>query len=266
MNVPRWFVGVLVLAGRWSAATAVAAGAPGTIEAPVDAGDVVVVAPTNADEAVDAGGSATPFTLRLPDGSTCPGDSKHDQWRIQSFVVDPDVDPATLHYDLTAPSRGGYALYGVDTRHYAQRLTYANEGPGQPGRIPPIDPLSFSVFPPGTLASGTYRIGVACTYFRDTAKFWDALIEVTEDAADEPGQMTWRAIGPDGDVVIGGGEVGDGGAAGTSAPGGDSGTGPWVPIAVAGSALVVLAIVARTWINRRGGAGAPAPAKEKELV
>src|SRR5262245_682957 len=69
---------------------------PGT---PVDKGPVAVVLPTDVDTTVDSGGSGAPFALRLPDGSTCPGDSANDNWRVDSFMVPSSVDPATLEFN-----------------------------------------------------------------------------------------------------------------------------------------------------------------------
>src|SRR5262245_9642793 len=65
---------------------------------PVDAGDVVVVDAIDNSSELTGGGSAVPFTLRLPDGATCPGDSAHDQWRVQSFLIPSTVDMASVKW------------------------------------------------------------------------------------------------------------------------------------------------------------------------
>ncbi len=165
-----------------------------TVEAPVDAGDVIVMTVTTPPVPADRGVSASLFGLALPEGAACPGDSEHDQWRVQTFIVPDGVDPATIVYGANGPEgQDQYALYLTDTQPFVDMLTRPNLEAGQPGVIAPIAPLSFAVFPPQTLPSGMYRIGVACTYFeRKTAKFWDARFEVTDTPSDQPGQMVWR--------------------------------------------------------------------------
>jgi hypothetical protein len=164
-----------------------------TIDAPVRSGDVVVVSSTDGSHELTHGGSATKFSLRLPPGAACPGDSANDQWRVQSFVVPATDDPSTFKYTSVAPAGDGrYALYDVQTHPLINSLTQENLAPGQPGVIPAIPPLSFAVFPPGTLPSGTYRVGIACTLFRATAKYWDTQLVLTATPSDKPGQLEWR--------------------------------------------------------------------------
>ncbi|MGZ4764695.1 MAG: hypothetical protein ACXV5U_02870 [Ilumatobacteraceae bacterium] len=167
--------------------------ASATVDAPVRSGDVVVVSSSDGSHELTHGGSATKFSLRLPAGAACPGDSANDQWRVQSFVVPATDDPSTFKYTSVAPAGGGrYALYDVQTRPLINSLTQENLAPGQPGVIPAIPPLSFAVFPPGTLPSGTYRVGIACTLFRATAKYWDTQLVLTATPSDKPGQLVWR--------------------------------------------------------------------------
>jgi LPXTG-motif cell wall-anchored protein len=167
----------------------------GAVGDPVDGGAVVVVKAAEQDRPIIDGTGSTAFTLRLPTGASCPGDSAHDDWRIQTFIVPVGDDPGELTYDLIAPKGDGrYALYGVDTDPYMQQLTLPNPEPGGSGLIPAIEPLSFAIFPPGTLPAGRYRIGVACTYFRETAIFWDTQIDVTDDSSDLPAQLAWRVV------------------------------------------------------------------------
>ena len=84
-----------------------------------------------------------------------------------------------------------YALYEVNSSPLTDAILVPNLEPGQPGLIPPIPPLSFEVFPPGELA-GTYRIGIACTFYREPATYWDTEIVVTAEQNNDPGQFTWR--------------------------------------------------------------------------
>lgn len=156
-----------------------------------DAGSVEIV---DADGApLRNGGSATPFRVQLPPAASCPGDSMSDQWRVQSFVVPIDADVTTLHYGVIGPDGPSqYALFDIGTRPYANQLTMANGGPGVQGLISGVPVMSFGVLTPGLLPAGRYRIGIACTLFGETGRYWDTEI-VLEDAPDDaPAQFVWR--------------------------------------------------------------------------
>lgn len=170
--------------------------AQGTTDEPVDGGAIAVVDSDDTTRGLTTGTGSTVFTLQPPDGASCPGDSAHDQWRVQSFIVPVGDDPAALTYELIAPAGDGrYALYQQNTDPYTQVLTIANETAGQPGQVAPVPALSFAVFPPGTLPPGRYRMGLACTYFRETAVFWDTEVDVIADPSDEPARLGWTVVG-----------------------------------------------------------------------
>lgn len=216
-----------------------------SVESPVRAGDVVIVTDDGREE-LDHGGSATGFTLRLPEGASCPGDSQNDQWRIQSFIVPATDDPGALQYELIGPAGGGvrYALYDQLDNPYMQQFTQPNTSPGQPGRVPAVAPLSFGVFPPGTIPAGTYRIGIACTYFRDTGTYWDTTIVVVDDASDAPSKFVWRLESAPASVL-------------TSNDGAD--TGWWI---AGGVALAILAALAWSMRHRRTPSRKPSELQE----
>ena len=166
-----------------------------SVDAPVDRGDVVIV--DQYREALTDGSGGTTFGLELPAGASCPGDSRNDQWRVQTFIVPAEVDPGTLTYNSIGPEGSGrYALYDLDTNPVSDVLTSPNGAPGLPGLIVGLRSMSFEIFPPGTLPDGVYRVGVACTYFRDTASFWDTTIEVTRDPNDLPAELRWEVGSP----------------------------------------------------------------------
>jgi hypothetical protein len=196
-SVVQIAIACLVLAPGANAFASVAqAPAPGgEVGSPVDGGDAVIVVPAEQDRPILEGTGSTQFNLRLPNDASCPGDSANDDWRIQSFIVPDTDDPGTLSYDLTAPKGDGrYALYKANTDVYTQQLTLPNAAAGERGKIPTVGPLSFAVFPPGTLAPGRYRIGIACTYFRETAVFWDTQIDISDDTTDTPAQLAWTVV------------------------------------------------------------------------
>jgi hypothetical protein len=176
------------------ASSVLATSAP-TVDAPVDGGDVSVVDYYAPEDELAGGVSSTVFTLTVPDGAVCPGDSANDQWRLQSFIVPATVDPAELTFGGNDPvGDGNWSLYRASTSPFVDELTEPNTAAGQPGRISSTPALSFAVFPPTTLPDGEYRIGLACTLLRQPAIFWDTRLEVVSDPRDEPGQMRWSIL------------------------------------------------------------------------
>jgi len=90
-----------------------------------------------------------------------------------------------------------------------------------------IPTFSFVLFPPGTLPDGRYRVGIACTYFRKTAKYWDTELDLTTSATDQPGNLVWRVVGlPD-----------------TPKSSSDSSIGRWAGVAAAVVGVTALALV-----------------------
>ncbi len=180
---------LMVALASWLGAT----GASAATVQPVRSGDAVIVDGNDGSGEITHGQSATQFSLRLPQGAACPGDSANDQWRFQSFMVPASDTPDTLHYNVAGPDGSGqYALFQVSTSPLVDVLTNQNAGPGEPGVIPALPPLSFAAFPPGVLPAGTYRIGVACTLSRQTADYWDTEIVTTSSPSDKPSQFVWR--------------------------------------------------------------------------
>jgi hypothetical protein len=215
---------ITVVGLAWTFGIPVASAA---IVQPVRAGDAVIVDGDDGSAELTHGQSATQFSLQLPQGAACPGDSANDQWRFQSFMVPASDTPDTLHYNVAGPDGPGqFALFQVSTTPLVDVLTNQNAGPGEPGVIPALPPLSFAAFPPGVLPAGTYRIGIACTLSRQTADYWDTEIVLTSSPADKPSQFVWRlATAP---------------ASVKDSPPGSSG---WIlPVGIA-----VLAVVAVTW-------------------
>lgn len=169
----------------------------------VDLGDVVPIDPADRTTALAGGVSATEYELQLPADAACPGDSVHDQWRVQSFIIPVADDPGLIAYGANGPEgTDQYALYELNTSPYTDILTRPNTVAGAPGVINAVPALSFAVFPPGTLPTGRYRMGIACTYFRETAQYWDAEVELTATPDDEPGQMIWRLVDPPTGAIV----------------------------------------------------------------
>lgn len=165
------------------------AAASPTSVVPLDGGEAAIVKAGDGSP-ITQGDPDTAFSLAVPQGTSCPGDSMHDQWRVQTFMVPSDVDLGNLSYGVIGPEgEHQYALFGADpsARSYANILTQANAFPGQPGLIDVLVPFNFAIVASESLPSGSYRIGFACTYFGSTATYWDTEVVVTN-----AGSFRWR--------------------------------------------------------------------------
>jgi len=193
-------------------------------DAPIDSGSVTVVDPVVRTKEITNARSATEFSLQLPAGEACPGDSLHDQWRWQTFVIPAADDPGAIVYEVQGPSGPGqWPLFDTRTHPLVDEILQANAAPNLPGAVPAIDALSFAVFPPGTLPAGNYRIGVACTLFRETAKYWSTEIVITDAPNDKPAKFVWRLS-----------------TAPEAAPESSSSSSPWLIVAAAAAVVAVL--------------------------
>ena len=167
-------------------------------ETDANSNSVVVVAGDgpNAGKQITDGKGSTSFSFVLQGKSECQGDSAEGNYRIQSFIVPQTVDPKTLRFESTKPAgEGNWALYDVNTRPYVQDFTSVAVAPDKPGRIDSIPQLSFAVFPPGTLAPGLYKMGIACSLMNDATRIWETTIEISEDTSDSPANIRWTVIG-----------------------------------------------------------------------
>jgi hypothetical protein len=161
--------------------------------------------------ALDGGGSSTLFGVALEGDDECPGDSQNDQYRIDSYMVPLDVDPSQLTYTQLGPSPPAFRdyagfqmpLYKLNKDPFAAELTARAQEPGGPGPMPPLPAFTWNVYVStlgiegydGGLPSGTYRIGLACTFAARVTNLWETTIEVTQDATDEPVGISWKVTG-----------------------------------------------------------------------
>lgn len=144
---------------------------------------------------IEAGGSSTTFSLHLPSGASCPGDSTDGNYRVESFIVPTSYDPGALKYYGSEPiGDGTHPLYQISSNPYEGEKTARATNRGGPGPIVNIPPFNFAVFPPGMLKPGHYYVGLACTLFNVTKRYWSTTIEITSASADQPAQLHWRAL------------------------------------------------------------------------
>jgi hypothetical protein len=168
------------------------------------AGDATITEGADLSHPLQHGGSATVFALRLTDPAACPGDSAHDGWRVQTFIVPASVNPATLQFDFRQPkTEGGLPLYAASGSPYVQQPTAANSDAGKPGLIVSLPGFSYTRLSPAVLKPGNYRIGVACTLDRVTGRYWDTEITVVAAPEDSPAGLVWRLAGTPASVIVG---------------------------------------------------------------
>lgn len=152
-----------------------------------------------------SGTSATPFTLNLPAGAACAGDSANDGYNVTSYMVPASVDPSTLQFDpLTGPMPQGLGaafrqpLYEVGSGSAFTGRQTANAttppGPGPIINIPQFD-LSSAGFAPGDIPAGAYNVGIACVLGGPDAdqmhEFWNTTMTVTTNPSGGPAQVSF---------------------------------------------------------------------------
>jgi len=202
--------------GRWSAALVAAgvalvggiSGSSPALAAPQDAGDAVVVTGEGSTRVRTDGRSDTEFSLRLPAGASCPGDSANDDYRVQSFMVPTNIAPTAVQYSgvgITPNVYGDWAtfrqpLYLLSTSAFSSAVTAEAAAPGQPGAIVGIPTFSFGVYGPGELPAGTYHLGIACTLYNEPVKYWDTRMTVALAPGDTPGGISWTVAATTGDA------------------------------------------------------------------
>lgn len=168
------------------------------------AGQAVIVSERGAP--IDGGGSRTAFSIRLPRGASCPGDSANDGYRVQSYMVPATVRPETVEYDGLGPTphvvgtwdRFRQPLYDTGTSPYASALTDVAPAPGQPGLIINIPVFSFAVYANGELPEGLYNVGISCTVLNTLMRYWNTEMVVTRAPRDKPAGISWQRTGATG--------------------------------------------------------------------
>jgi len=198
VRVARWLLplGVCLLGVPSAPRTALAA-----VGDPVDSGGVVIVDGENPDRPLERGTATSAFRVLLPSGATCPGDSLHDQWRLQSFMVPKGTKIGDLRYGGIGPEgTDQFALFTADAAQhsYNNELLPPSPAGGVEVALPALPVLSFEAVSSVPLSEGEYSIGVACTYFGATARYWDTPIIVSGSSVGRSADFRWRlATAPD---------------------------------------------------------------------
>ena len=150
-----------------------------------------------------SGTSATAFTLNLPTGAACTGDSANDGYQVTSYMVRGTVNPANLQFDpITGPNpldtgaNFSQPLSEVGSgSSFTARQTANADTPGGPGLIIGIPQFDLSLFTPGQIPAGAYNVGIACVLGAPDAdqlhEFWNTKITVTTNPSGGPAQISY---------------------------------------------------------------------------
>jgi hypothetical protein len=163
-------------------------------------GDAQVVTPQNgaADggQPLAKGSATTAFSLELPTGAACTGDSTNGGYRVQSFMVPEGIDPAGLTFGPLGPLPKGLGadfrqpLYAVSSTPFSNAPTNLADEPGGPGTIINVPSFDLSVFSADDLEVGAYSIGIACTKGPPSPtqldKYWTTRLDLSP--ASRPGE------------------------------------------------------------------------------
>ncbi len=139
---------------------------------------------------LNSGGGDTVWSIKLPPGASCSGDTATNNFHVFTYVAPSTVDPATLHFGSAGPDNNPQAFPLVDDGGSPQIALNTGIGTGQ---VPvpalprmkwgnPPTPFDSSLIPPGT-----YNVGIACA---DGAGVNDKFWNVQETFAGDPTVFT----------------------------------------------------------------------------
>jgi hypothetical protein len=184
--------------------------APAAMAAGVNSGTATPTNPSN-NTAILSGGQATNWTLVLPSGAACSGDTANGGYHVFSYIVPGSVDPGSLTFSANGPSQG-FPLFDTTAAPYTAKNTAVTTG--QVINIPTFDYVQFDST---VLPAGDYNVGIACANSSGQGdKFWNISETFTSSNTDP----NWWTAHP------------------TTVPAG--GNGLMVPVGVAGLAAVGL--------------------------
>jgi len=171
--------GGLSLFGASAASAATAnPGGPAKVVKPATSGN-------QQSDFLTSGTAATKWTLALPQGASCSGDTATNNYHIFTYVVPSTVDPATLHFGSSGPDNNPQAFPLVDDGGSPFIAGNTGIGTGQVLPVPfttlqwgnPPTPFDSTLIPPGT-----YNIGIACANGAGVNdKFWNVQETFTGD-------------------------------------------------------------------------------------
>jgi hypothetical protein len=188
---PRSIAGKVIAVGVPAFTTVVMGMAPAASAGGNRGGDAVPTNPsTNAS--VLSGGSSTQWTLNMPSGAACSGDSASQGFHVYSFIVPVAVDVGTLTFNpSTGPSKGFPLVDNLGSAYIAANTAAVT------GQVIQIPTFNFTLFAStdqgGTklpLPPGDYKAGIACANTTGQGdKYWDANFSFAADGSDPNGEV-----------------------------------------------------------------------------
>ena len=162
-----------------------------------DAGNVTITEAAKPTAILMGGDRETPFGLRLPDDAECPGDSATDQWRVESFVIPGEDDPADIRFaSYSLATDGQWPLLDVDSQKFLAEFMPENPAAGLPGQIPDLPTFTFELYGRNELPEGRYTLGIACSYFNKMGVFWSTQIDLKYESGDPSSDFQWHVVTP----------------------------------------------------------------------
>jgi hypothetical protein len=145
---------------------------------------------------LNAGGSQTHFAIGVPSGARCSGDSAHDGYRVDSYVLPRGVDPASIAYRGIVPTRGlvlsatgNEPFYATNTAPVTGQIVFL------PNNVNWSAVAASDVLPGGT-ASATWDVGLACAAPTGKAtQYWNVEV-IFRASRTDPGGFTWTVATP----------------------------------------------------------------------
>jgi hypothetical protein len=164
----------------------------GTASATVTSGVAAITKPGSLTK-LNSGGSETLFGVQLPAGASCPGDTAHHGYRVDSYLLPGGVSPATVNFKTGLPDLGsGYVAYG---RYYGAINTAL--GSGLVVGLPPdftMNRLTTQELFPAGQKSVTWDGGIACTTAEGVVtNYWNSRFVFTATPSDPHG-FTWKVV------------------------------------------------------------------------
>jgi len=165
---------------------------PGTASAGAVAGTAAITRPGTLT-ALNSGGSETTYGVQLPAGASCSGDTAHQGYRVDSYLVPKGVSPASVNFKTGVPTKWyGYIAYG----EYFGAINTAQGSGLIVGLAPQFTWTRLTtkeLFPHGQKSS-TWEGGIACaTVDGVVTNYWNSPIVFTATASDPHG-FTWRVV------------------------------------------------------------------------
>jgi len=155
-------------------------------------GTATIANPSNS-QPLASGGSTTLFTVTLPQGAACSGDTANNGYHVYSYLVPKGTTITSLTF-VGQPSQG-YGLFDSGGNYYGPQNTAITTG-----QIVSI-PNNFEWAPlvtGGVLTvaqlSGVWEAGLACANSSGTlTDYWNTEVTFTASGSD-PNGFTWAAV------------------------------------------------------------------------